>query len=132
MTNVDKSQPPVRSFTRSLLLPVCGAAVLLVAGCATTDEGPYRWSEGWREARVERVVQGAEIENPRFWRCTRQTALEERSKNIYALVSYRDMHHKRRRMVPLSEGVAIRAGDDVYANISRCADSLVPVAAVGR
>ena len=127
MTNVDESQPRVRSFTRSLRL---GAAVLLVAGCATTGEGAYRWSEGWREARVERVVRGAEIEDPRFWRCTRQPALEERSKNIYALVSYRDMHHKRRRMVPLSEGVAMRAGDDVYANVSRCSDSIVPVAPV--
>jgi hypothetical protein len=129
---VDKSQVRVRSFTRSLLLPACGTAALLVAGCATTDEGPYRWSEGWRQARVERLVQGAGIENPRFWRCTRHTAVEERSKNVYALLSYRDMHHKRHRMVPISDGLAVGPGDNVYANISRCADSLVPVAAVGR
>lgn len=109
-----------------ILLPASGAAVLVVAGCATTDEGPYPRSDGWRQARVERVVQGAEVKNPRFWKCTRRMSPEETSKRVYALVSYRDMHHKRRRMAPLPKGVTVRAGDDVYANISRCSDSLVP------
>lgn len=130
VTNVCVSQQRVRSFTTSLLMPFGGAAIMLMAGCATSDEGPYRWSEGWRQARVERIVHGADIENPRFWRCTRHTAAEERSKNMYALLSYREMHHRRRRMVPLSDVLAIRAGSDVYANISKCSDSIVPVAAV--
>lgn len=105
---------------RFLVLGACWAALELVAGCASTEEGPYRFSDGWRKARVERIVQGSTLEKPSFWPCTRHTSLEERSQRTYAVVAYRDMHHTRRHLVQLTPEYSVRTGVEVYANISKC------------
>ena len=112
------------SFAAQLRVPVMGAVVLLLTACASTPEGPYRFSEGWRKARVERVVQGADINKPRFWECTRKTSVQERSERVYALLSYRSMHHRRTRMVPLTDAASVRPGEVVFTNVSRCEDSI--------
>ena len=125
MVHVFGSSLRVKSFSHKLALAGVAVLAVFLVGCASTDEGPFPFSDGWRKARVERIVQGADIEKPSFWRCTRHTTAAERSKEVYALISYRDMHHRRRRMASITDALAVRPGEEVYANISRCSDSIV-------
>ena len=120
----------LKSFAALVRVPVMGVVALLLAACASTPEGPYRFSEGWRRARVERVVQGADIDKPKFWECTRKTSAQERSERVYALLSYRSMHHRRTRVVPLTDSTSVRPGDVVYTNVSRCEESIARTARV--
>lgn len=118
----------LKSFAVQSRLCVMGAVVFLLTACASTPEGPYRFSEGWRKARVEHVVQGEDINKPRFWECTRKASAQERSERVYALLSYRSGHHRRTRMVPLADATAVRPGDVVYTDVSRCEDSIARAA----
>jgi hypothetical protein len=101
-------------------------AILGAAGCASTDDGLYRFSDGWREARIERILQGADIEEPSLWSCTRHTSAEERSQRSYAVVVYRGTRHKRRYLVEIERQSSMAVGDAVYANTSKCVGAIAP------
>lgn len=105
---------------------ICLAATVLLAGCSTTaDEGMYKFSEGWRKARVERVLTAEELRKPRAWECTRHTTADQRRGHIYAILSYRQPPNTRRHLVSVTADDDLRAGEKVYLNLSTCENAIV-------
>jgi len=104
------------------------AAVLLLAalaGCASIDEAPYMFSEGWRDAKVVEVVSGADVNRPRFWKCLRDVPEQERLKRTYVIASYRGPHHRQQHLVSAPAGEALRPGDKVHLHASACENAIV-------
>lgn len=97
-----------------------------IAGCATTYEGKYKFSDGWRMATVLRTATGASIENPRFWECTRQFSEAELISRDFVLLRYRrDVNRNQNRMVPIVPGMDLQSGEKVYLNVSTCEQAIV-------
>lgn len=99
--------------------------LLTAAGCASVDEGPYRFSEGWRDAKVVEVLRGADVKKPRFWRCLRSVPEEERLSRTYVVGKYRGPHHRQEHLVPAAPGQAFRPGDAVHLNVAACENAIV-------
>lgn len=93
-------------------------------GCATVDEGPYKFSEGWRDARVEEVLSGAHVDRPRFWRCLKDVPEEERANRMYVIASYRGPHHRQKHLVSAPQGEALVPGDKVHLHASACENAI--------
>ena len=105
------------------LIAVC-PVLSAVAGCASMDEGPFKFSEGWRDARVEEVIAGSDIKNPRFWKCLRDIPQEERLRRTYVVGSYRGPHHRQKHLVAAPAGEALRPGDKVHLHASACENAI--------
>lgn len=103
-------------------------AVLLVAalaGCASMEDGPYKFSEGWRKARVVEVVSGADVKRPRFWTCLRGVPEQERLTRTYVIASYRGPHHRQQHLVSAPVEETVRPGDKVFLHASACENAIV-------
>ena len=72
---------------------------------------------------------GADIENPRFWECTRKATKEQRDATGYVLLSYRGMRRPARRMVPAPAGLPLAVGERVYLNADACEQAIAKPAA---
>lgn len=99
-------------------------APLFLAGCATSPEGPYRFSDGWRDAKVVKVVSGSEITRLRFWDCLRDVLEAQRLSRTYVELEYRRMSRHAHRLVPLPEGMELQPGEKVHLNVSTCENAL--------
>lgn len=110
-------------MTRALLiakLVTVGAAGLL-AGCASTVyEGKYAFHDGWRRGTVVKVVNGAELERPGFWNCTRRMTEDERRGADVAVISYRRMSRSSTYAVALPSGSRLQPEEKVYINLNTC------------
>lgn len=54
-------------MNRTIKSSLAASAILaLLSGCATGEEDPYLFREGWRKAEVVRISPGAAIDNPPF------------------------------------------------------------------
>jgi hypothetical protein len=100
-------------------------APLVLGGCATSPEGPYRFSDGWREAKVVKVVAGGDISRPRFWECIRKVPEAQRFARTYVELEYRRMSRHAHRLVPLPAGLEVQPGEKVHVNVSTCENALV-------
>lgn len=108
----------------ALLLPVA-AAVLLLAGCETFQEGSlyegrYDWRQGWRKGEVVAFDTAAGLDRPGSPECVRRDPREQLATTMFAIVAYRDLAETHRRAVPLEPGSAMARGDPVYLNIVDC------------
>lgn len=104
-----------------LIVVVLSAAV----GCASMDEGPFKFSEGWRDATVVEVLPGADVKNPRFWKCLRDMPEEERLRRTFVVGSYRGPHHRQKHLVSAPAAEALRPGDKVHLNAGACENAIV-------
>lgn len=100
-------------------------APLVFGGCATSAEGPYRFSEGWREAKVVKVVSGGDISRPEYWECIRKVPAAERLARTYVELEYRRMSRHAHHLVPLPAGLELQPGEKVHLNVSMCENALV-------
>lgn len=107
---------PMRSI--SMLLTTAPFAVAL-GGCATSDEGPFAWSEGWRKGEVVEVVKPADMERPRFYKCAREADAQE-FKSDFVVVKYLERGRAKRTAVPAPPGQRMQQGDYVYVNLGDC------------
>jgi len=106
-------------------VPIVKVAALvaagLLAGCATdVYEGQYAFRDGWRRGKVVKVVNGANLERPGFWECTRRMTQAERLASDFAVVSYRGVSRQSTYAVPLMAGTRLQPEDKVYINLNTC------------
>lgn len=93
------------------------AIALSLTGCATVYEGKLRFSEGWREVRVESVGLASEIARKALKDCRDPSRYGAEQR--FARVTYRFSTRLRRSaIVPVPGGV--RAGEVAYANPRTC------------
>ena len=109
---------------RVICVFVMTAALGFLNGCASSDEGPYDFSQGWRKASVLEISSGQDVRNPNFWRCLRQSTPSERLAGRYAVVSYHSIRSSTKHLVPVPNGLVLRPGDEVFVNIDRCDNAL--------
>lgn len=96
-----------------------------IAGCASTEEGPFRFSDGWRHAKVVEVLPGADVKRPRFWGCLKGVSEQERLRRTYVVANYRGVNRHQDHLVPLPDGAVLRPGDKVHLNLSTCESAIV-------
>lgn len=96
-----------------------------VTGCASMEEGPYRFSDGWRHAKVVEVVPGADVKRPRFWECLRGVSEQDRLRRTYVIANYRGVNRHQDHLVPLPDGEVLRPGEKVHLNVSTCENAVV-------
>lgn len=113
----------MRTGTTTKTAATCLTAFWLTA-CATVYEGKYQFAQGWREATVVGMLQGAAIENPRFWECTRKVPEAQRAATDYVLLSYRGVRRPERRVVPVPANVSLAVGERVYLNLAVCEQAI--------
>ncbi len=99
-------------------------AALSLSACATVYEGKYQFAQGWREATIVGMLQGAAIENPRFWECTRKVPEAQRAATDYVLLSYRGVQRPGRRIVPVPANLSLSVGERVYLNLAACEQAI--------
>ena len=107
---------PMKSTHALLATAVLGA---FLGGCATTDEGPFAWSQGWRKGEVLDVVKPASMARPRFFRCIRE-ADPAQLQSDFLVVKYLQMGRARQTAVPAPADGHLRQGDLVYVNLEDC------------
>lgn len=110
---------------------VLSACLLALGGCATSQEGPYPFSQGWREARVERVLDADELEKPWFWSCTRGTSASQREGHRYVILSFRSFGRRQYSLVEHEAGMNLRPRHQVYLQVSACRNAVALPAADG-
>lgn len=101
------------------------SGLLLLGGCATVDEGEYRFSQGWRQARVERLVSANELDKPWFWKCTRGTSEAQRQGHEYVVLSYRAFGRRQYRLVERETQQTLSPQQPVYLRASACQNAVV-------
>lgn len=101
-----------------IVLPV------ILSACATADDGPFSWYEGWRKAEVLEVARPADMQRPRFFKCIRNADPRD-SAATFVVVKYLERGRAKRTAVHAPAGDAFRVGDLVFVNIGDC--SLPPV-----
>ena len=106
-------------------ISVLGFTAFLLAGCATVYEGKYDFNDGWREAEVMKIAGASEIKKPQFSDCRESAMPQQLSTGQFAVLSYKRMGRKRVHVAPLMPSEALRPGDLVYVNVSRCDTPLV-------
>ena len=109
---------------RKSISAVCFTAVVL-AGCLTVYEGKYDFNDGWREAEVMKIAGASEIKKPQFSDCRESAMPQQLSTDQFAVLSYKRMGRKRAHVAPLMPSEAVRPGDLVYVNVTRCDTALV-------
>lgn len=125
------SGPAVATKGIVKLAIVLSGSVLALGGCATSIEGPYPFSEGWREARVERLLAADDLEKPWFWSCTRGSSAAQRRGHRYAILSYRAFGRRQYRLVEHEAGINLRPQQQVYLQAGSCRSAVVAVWADG-
>lgn len=113
---------PYRAAVGSVVGVLLSAAL---SGCASTEEGPYQFSDGWRHATVEEILPGEDVKRPRFWSCLRDVPESERLARTYVVASYRGPHHRQRHLVAAPVGESLRPGDKVHLHASACENAIV-------
>lgn len=103
-----------------------------LTGCASMEEGPYRFPDGWRHAKVVEVLSGAEVKRPQFWTCLKGVAEQDRLRRTYVIANYRGVNRHQDRLVPLPDGEVLRPGDKVHLNVSSCDNAIVKRDEVGQ
>ena len=111
--------------TDMLRMAAIGAALVLMAGCATVYEGGYRRSEGWRRGGVVETVEGAALERPTYWTCTRALSREQREARRFILVWYVEGRYKTYYVASAPSAHRFLPGQTVFVNVLRCEDALV-------
>lgn len=96
-----------------------------VSGCASMDEEPYRFSDGWRHAKVVKVLQGIDVKRPGFWDCLKGVPEQERLQRTYVVANYRGVNRHQDRLVPAPSGETLRPGDRVHLNVGTCEGAIV-------
>ena len=95
-------------------------ALVWLAGCATVYQGKYDWDEGWRVGRVIKFGAAAALGEAAMDDC--RTSPADAAPTAYADVAYQsEGRWPRHRVVPVPEGMAIKAGQTVYLNVHSCA-----------
>ncbi|TWO68000.1 hypothetical protein FN976_23925 [Caenimonas sedimenti] len=97
-----------------------GISTSLLSGCATVDEHGHRFSEGWRNATVVRLLKGSEIERPRFWTCTRDVPEAQRLGRDYVVVSYRGVNRQQQHLAAVAPDLSLQPGEKVHVNVTAC------------
>jgi len=110
---------------RASLSVASACAFLALTGCASTDQSPYAWSQGWRKAEVLAVQTAAEMERPGFSSCVRSASSHQLATTRFAVVKYRQMSRTQRRAVPLQAGEKVAPGDAVYVKADDCSTPIV-------
>lgn len=103
------------------------AAAALLSGCSTLFEGKYDFRDGWRTGKVEQIVSGDALTQPRYWRCTRESSPEELAGKRYAILTYDTPSRsgqRRRHVVALPPDLELRSGQSVYVNAFACKDAI--------
>lgn len=95
-------------------------AVVVLAGCATVDDGPFPWSKGWRKGVVLEVARPADMASPRFFRCVREAEIRDRQA-VFVVVKYLQRGRAQRAAARISAGSIFEVGDQVYVNVGDCA-----------
>ena len=102
-----------------------GLTAVFLSGCATVYEGKYDFNDGWREAEVMEFARASEIKKPQFSDCRESAMPKQLSTGQFAVLSYKRMGRKRVHVAPLMPSEAVRPGDLVYVNVTRCDTPLV-------
>lgn len=104
---------------RSPVLLALGLAAI-VSGCATVYEGRYAFNDGWRKATVEEVGPAAQLQGTALSDCRRNASAAQLQSGQFALVSYANFGHLRRRIVALPAHTRFEAGDAAYVKWRSC------------
>lgn len=100
---------------------VMSLAGILLSGCALfDDEGPYRFSEGWREGTVRRYGTRDLFAGDSHASCTQLLDAPDADASLFALLSYRSFSHVRSRLVRVDRSINLKAGDIVHFPLSNC------------
>ncbi|GAB3758802.1 hypothetical protein GCM10028796_05020 [Ramlibacter monticola] len=102
------------------------AAAALLSGCSTLFEGKYDFRDGWRRGKVERIVSGEAVQQPRYWRCTRGLSPGELAGHRYVILTYQvpSRGGVRRHLVTLPPDLNLHPGQLVYVNAFLCQDAM--------
>ncbi|WP_159273345.1 hypothetical protein [Variovorax boronicumulans] len=111
---------------RALSALVCALGVL--SGCATIYEGKYAFNDGWRKARVEEVGTASALRGTALSDCRNTATPEQLETGSFALLSYADFGHLRRRIVALPAHTRFEAGDATYVKLRSCSGDVMPQA----
>ncbi|RSZ44088.1 MULTISPECIES: hypothetical protein [unclassified Variovorax] len=98
-----------------------------VSGCATVYEGQFAFNDGWRKAKVEKVGSASTLDAMSASDCRGVAPADG-----FALVSYADFGHLRRRIVALPSHTRFEAGDAVYIKLRSCSGDVARQRALSR
>lgn len=107
---------------RIRLLVATFASFSLAACASTLYEGRLAWGDGWRQARVTAIGEGANFKNKVAKNCTLPLPSDQRYVTVRLGLSGRGLW----RTVPIPTESSWGEGDRVYINVLDCSASLVP------
>ena len=108
------------NFRQCLLLTL----PLLNAACASLDNGPNKFSEGWRPGVIEEVSTAGVLAKHKPDDCRDEAGASYPASAPFALVSYRSNRIKKHRMMPVPNGMAPKVGDAVLVSLRECSSGL--------
>jgi hypothetical protein len=100
----------------------------VLSGCATIYEGRYAFNDSWRKAQVEEVGAASTLPGAVPSDCRTTATTEQLATGTFALLSYADFGHLRRRIVVLPAHARFEAGDAVYVKLRSCSGDVAPQA----
>ncbi|MGJ7568863.1 hypothetical protein ACSFBM_33775 [Variovorax sp. GB1R11] len=103
-----------------------------VSGCATVYEGQFAFNDGWRKAKVEKIGSASTLDAASASDCRDVASAERRYTDGFALVSYADFGHLRRRIVALPSHTRFETGDAVYIKLRSCSSDVAHQSALSR
>jgi hypothetical protein len=89
------------TFKRGCALSALACVLGVLSGCVTIYEGKYAFNDGWRMARVEEVGTASTIRGAALSDCRSTATTEQLATGTFALLSYVDFGHLRRRIAVL-------------------------------
>lgn len=107
---------PRRLLLRTFIVLSLGA----VSGCAMVYEDQFAFNDGWRKAKVEKVGSASTLDAVSASDCRDVAPAKWRYADGFALVSYADFGHLRRRIVALPSHTRFETGDAVYIKLRSC------------
>ncbi|MGJ7499409.1 hypothetical protein ACSFBF_03525 [Variovorax sp. ZT5P49] len=114
------------TFRRCCVLGALACVLSVLSGCATIYEGRYAFNDGWRKARVEEVGTASTLRGAAPSDCRSTATTEQLTTGTFALLSYADLGHLRRRIVALPARTRFEAGDAVYVKLRSCSGDVAP------
>lgn len=99
------------------------AAVAALAGCAAAPvfEGDRAWNAGWREGKVERVGDAADLGYRQSYDCRyREGGAGREAAGRFVVVAVRNMGKHRHVVAPVKAGKEPAIGSEVLVDLRGC------------
>jgi hypothetical protein len=106
---------------RAATLAIFAGAAL--AGCASTPvyEGGRAWDEGWREGKIEKVAEAAQLGYRHTYDCRyRDGGSGRKAEGRFAVVGVQSRGRHRHHVVPVEPGKEPAVGQEVLTQVRGC------------